>query len=77
MKAVTVRNLSEATHRALRARAVMNGRSTEAEIRHILDASVRPAIGLGSLLAGIGSELKGIELPAKRDARPVKLAHFE
>jgi len=33
MASVTVRNLSDETHRALRVRAAMHGHSTEAEIR--------------------------------------------
>jgi plasmid stability protein len=40
MLAITIRNLSEATHRALKVRASHHGRSTEAEIRDILDAAV-------------------------------------
>ncbi len=56
MPAVTVRNLSEETHRALKVRAAQHGLSTEAEIRDILEQAVRPAerVKLGSLLAEIG-----------------------
>ena len=43
MPAVTIRNLSDETHRALRVRAAYHGRSTEAEIRNILEAAVRPS----------------------------------
>ena len=58
MPAVTVRNLSDETHRALKVRAARHGRSTEAEIRDILEAAVRPdeRVKLGSLLAEIGRE---------------------
>ena len=35
MSVVTVRNLPEETHRALKLRATQHGRSTEAEIRKI------------------------------------------
>lgn len=58
MAAVTIRNLSAETHRALKRRAMTNGRSTEAEIRDILDAAVSPVgrVKLGSLLAEIGRE---------------------
>ena len=58
MPAVTIRNLSEETHRALKARAVRHGHSTEAEIRDILEEAVRPPqrVQLGSLLAEIGRE---------------------
>jgi plasmid stability protein len=58
MPALTIRNLAEETHRALRVRAAEHGRSTEAEIRDILDKAARPEgrIKLGSLLAAIGRE---------------------
>jgi plasmid stability protein len=58
MPALTIRNLSEETHRALRVRAAGHGRSTEAEIRDILEKAARPEgrIKLGSLLAAIGRE---------------------
>jgi plasmid stability protein len=55
---VTIRNLSEETHRALRTRAAEHGRSTEAESRDILDKAAKPEdrIKLGSLLATIGRD---------------------
>lgn len=58
MPAVTIRNLSDETHRALRVRAAHHGRSTEAEIREIIEAAVRPPerIKLGSLLTAIGRD---------------------
>lgn len=58
MPAITIRNLSEETHRALKIRAAKHGRSTEAEIRDILDDAARPEgrIKLGSILAEIGRE---------------------
>ncbi len=58
MPALTIRNLPEETHRALRVRAAEHGRSTEAEIRDILEKAARPEgrIRLGSLLAAIGRE---------------------
>jgi len=42
MSSITVRNLPEETHRALRIRAAMAGRSTEAEVRAILESVARP-----------------------------------
>ena len=56
MPTLTVRKLSDEVHRALRARAAMHGRSTEAEVRAILENAVRPEgrVKLGSLLADIG-----------------------
>lgn len=69
MPAITVRNLSEETHRALKARAASHNRSTEAEVRSILDAAVSPPerIKLGTLLADIGAEFGGVELEIARD----------
>ncbi|EQD52734.1 plasmid stabilization protein [mine drainage metagenome] len=56
MATVTVRNLPDEVHRALRVRAAMHGRSTEAEIRDILESTVRPSerLRLGTALAELG-----------------------
>ena len=56
MAMLTIRSLSDEVHRALRQRAASNGRSTEAEVRAILEESVRAPgrVQLGSLLAHIG-----------------------
>jgi len=50
MPAVTIRNLSDETHRALRLRAAHHGPSTEAEIREIIEAAVRPPERVSSAL---------------------------
>jgi plasmid stability protein len=69
MPAVTIRNLSDETHRALKARAAESNRSTEAEVRAILDAAVSSPgrVKVGSLLASIGQEAGGIELAVTRE----------
>jgi plasmid stability protein len=77
MASVTVRNLPDATHRALKRRAAQHGRSTEAEIRLILEAAVRPGKGLGSALAEIGRSVGGVALKIERDRTPVSPARFE
>ena len=77
MSSVTVRNLPEATHRALKLRAAQHGRSTEAEIRNILESAVRPKVGIGTALAAIGRGLGGVELDLRRDSTPVAPAGFE
>ena len=79
MASVTVRNLSDETHRALRARAAKHGRSTEAAIRDILDNTVRPdnRIQLGSLLAKMGLEAGGVDLGIERDKSPTEPLDFE
>lgn len=78
MPAVTVRNLPDKTHRALKLRAARNGRSTEAEIRRILEDAVSPGsnVGLGSQLAALGRRFGGIELNIPRDSRPAEPADF-
>lgn len=84
MPAVTIRNLSEATHRALKVRAAHHGRSAEAEMREILEAAVRPEtrLHLGSALAersrrlGLTNEDLAV-LDRARDALPAKPLSFE
>ena len=72
MVVVTVRNLPEETHRALRQRAAQNGRSTEAEIRVILEDAVRPEgrVKVGSALAAFGRRYGGLDLDVTRDDSP-------
>jgi plasmid stability protein len=79
MPAITVRNLSDETHRALKARAAAHQRSTEAEVRAILDAAVRPPdrVRLGSLLAGIGQSVGGADLDVTRDPESTEPPTFE
>lgn len=79
MSVVTVRNLPEETHRALKARAAEHHRSTEAEIRFILESAVRPKdrIKLGSLLAEIGREVGFVEIEIDRDKTPTEPLSFE
>ena len=62
MATLTVRNLPDEVHRALRIRAATHGRSTEAEVRDILEMVARPPerIKLGSLLASIAREAGGL-----------------
>jgi plasmid stability protein len=63
MPSLTVRNLPEETHRALRVRAALHGRSTEAEVRAILEETVRPAerLKIGTALYRIGQEIGGMD----------------
>ncbi|MFT8259206.1 MAG: FitA-like ribbon-helix-helix domain-containing protein (plasmid) [Candidatus Symbiodolus clandestinus] len=60
MPSITVRNVPDEVHRALRVRAAQYSRSAEAEIRDILEQIVKPEgrIKLGSLLADIGQQVK-------------------
>ena len=82
MPMLTVRNLPDEVHRALRARASSHGRSTEAEVRAILEDAVKPQgrVKLGSLLAELGrrakltdEDLTVFEQRDRTPARPVDL----
>jgi plasmid stability protein len=59
MPSITVRNVPDEVHRALRVRAGQHGRSAEAEIRDILERAVKPAkrLRLGDALAALGRKV--------------------
>lgn len=62
MANLTVRNLPDEVHRALRVRAAQHGRSTEAEIRDILARAAAPddRVKLGTLLVAIARDAGGL-----------------
>ena len=84
MASITVRNLPDEVHRALRVRAAQHGRSTEAEIRDILERATKPAkrVRLGDALAALGRNI-GITnqdiavIDQTRDKLPAKPMKFE
>lgn len=59
MAILTVRNVPDDVHRALRVRAAQRGRSTEAEVREILAAAVKPEkrVRVGDALAAISRNI--------------------
>jgi plasmid stability protein len=88
MAAVTIRNLSEEAHRALKLRAARHNRSTEAEMRAILEAAVRPEgrLLLGTALAEASrkmgltnADIEALEqtLEQVRERRPAEPMKFE
>jgi plasmid stability protein len=88
MAAVTIRNLPEEVHRALKVRAAQHDRSTEAEMRAILEAAVRleGRVHLGTALSEASRELgltnadiEALEssLEQVRDRRPAEPMTFE
>lgn len=76
MSAITIRNLPPETHRGLKARAKRNGRSTEAEVRAILEEAVRPPerVKVGTLLHEFGRAHGPFEF--ERDKTPTEPADF-
>lgn len=79
MATVTVRNLPDEVHRALRVRAAHHGRSTEAEIREILAQSIQSEgrLKVGTELRRFAEQIGGVELDIRRDRKPVEPASFE
>ncbi|CAN7706144.1 FitA-like ribbon-helix-helix domain-containing protein [Ensifer adhaerens] len=59
MAILTARNVPDEVHRALRVRAANHGRSTEAEVREILERAVKPEqrIRIGDTLAELSGRL--------------------
>jgi plasmid stability protein len=56
---LTIRNLPDDVHRALRVQAALHGRSTEAEVREILATAVKPEarVRMGDALAALGRKI--------------------
>lgn len=84
MPSITIRNVPDEVHRALRVRAAQHGRSAEAEIREILENAVQPEgrVKLGSLLASIGRKINLSDdefsiFEQSRDKSPAKPLDFE
>lgn len=84
MAMLTVRNLSDETHRALRVRAAQHGHSMEAEVRDILESALSPQgrVKLGSLLSDIGRQVQLSNEEASvfdqvRDKTPTRPVTFE
>lgn len=82
MPSVTIRNVPDEVHRAIRVRAAQHGRSIEAEMRDILESAVKPEgrVKLGDLLAGIGRKVKLTDEEMAvfdRDPSPARAASFE
>lgn len=84
MAMLTVRNLPNDVHRALRVLAAQHGRSTEAEVREILAAAVKPAtrLRLGDALAALGRDIGLTDedfeaLDGTRDKSPAQPLRFE
>jgi antitoxin FitA len=82
---ITIRNVPEDVHRAIRVRAALRGRSAEAEIRDILAQAAKPAgrLKLGSMLSAIALEAGGLTAAEAllfervRDRTPAKPIKFE
>ena len=84
MAMLTVRNLPDEVHRALRLRAARHGHSMEAEVRAILETVISPkgSVKLGSLLAEVGRKAKLTDeefavFGQVRDPSPARPVNFE
>ncbi len=85
MPSITVRNIPDEVHRAIRVRAATHGRSAEAEVRDILEQAAKPEgrLKLGTLLASIAREAGGLTdeelafFENARDKNPAQPMRFE
>lgn len=84
MATLTVRNVPDEVHRALRVRAAEHGRSAEAEVRAILEKSLRPTerVRMGDALAVIGRKIGLTDGDSEtfdqiRDKTPAEPIRFE
>jgi antitoxin FitA len=84
MAMLTVRNVPDEVHRALRVRAAQRGHSMEAEVREILESAISPEgrVRLGSLLADMGRRAKLTDeefavFAQVRSKAPVRPVSFE
>jgi plasmid stability protein len=84
MAMLTVRNVPDEVHRALRLRAASHGHSTEAEVREILANAVKPEtrVRLGDALSALGRTLgltnEDFEVFNQvRDRKPAEPPKFE
>jgi plasmid stability protein len=78
MAAVTIRSLKDETHRALKARAKANGRSTEAEMRAILEDAVLPRerMRAGTYIRRLVEKYGALDLEIERDKSPARFPDF-
>jgi len=79
MPRLTVRNVPDETHRALRVRATLHGRSVDAEVRAILEEALRPAerLKIGTELHRIAMEIGGMDdLDISRQRSEMQGAEF-
>jgi len=84
MAMLTVRNIPDQVHRALRMRAAGHGHSMEAEVREILESVVSPEgrVKLGTLLADMGRKARLTDeefavFEQVRDKAPTRSVSFE
>lgn len=82
VRAVTVRDVPEEVHRAIRVRAAQHGRTLQAEMLAIFEQAVKPEgrVKLGNLLSEIGREVKLTDEEVagfERDQSPARAVNFQ
>ena len=79
MGTITVRNIPDAVHAALRTLAEKHVRSAEAEVRALIAAAVAPQIGsgLGQEMRGVWEGVYGEDFENLRDQGPAEGANFK
>lgn len=84
MPALTIRNIPDDIHRGLKALAASHGHSTEAEVREILAAAVKPEgrVRMGQALAAIWGPVgltdeEAAIIDSARDRTPAEPMSFD
>ncbi len=78
MTVLTVRGLSDETHRALKLRARSHGRSVEAEMRRIIADALQPEYpGIGTRLASFWRENADFDLHVEREYEAPRSLSFD
>jgi antitoxin FitA len=77
MSTLTIRKLPVAVHGALKVRAAQAGRSTEAEVRSIIEAAVIPPVNFADAMLAIGQSFGGLEVQFSKKRGSIRPASFE
>jgi antitoxin FitA len=77
MSTLTIRRLPDEVHQALRVRAAHTGRSTEAEVRAIIEAAVMPQVNFADAMLAVGKKIGGLNVEFKRKRSAIRTVSFE
>jgi plasmid stability protein len=79
MVTVTIPDLSDEIHRALKHRGLINGTSVEIEVNAILEKTVllENRVKIGTELAAFARKFGGLDLDTTRDPTATESANFE
>jgi antitoxin FitA len=77
MSTLTIRRLPDEVHQVLKLRVAHTGRSTEAEVRAIIEAAVMPQMDFADAMLAVGKMIYGLNVEFKRKRRAIRTVSFE